>query len=96
MEKKRCPGCNLDWPHSKFHKSSATFDGWQTYCKECKKERQRALYSKNRERAWRRKGEKVPTFSSSKYFSLDGLGKDAKDTQAERELLYKLKELFGT
>ena len=48
---KRCSTCTEVKPASEFHKSSKTSDGLYTYCKSCSRDRTRAWYQNNKDRA---------------------------------------------
>lgn len=55
---KLCPMCKINKPYSEYHKSSATKDGVQGHCKECKKilgKRYEKTRSKEKKREYARK-----------------------------------------
>ncbi|MBO8190400.1 endonuclease VII domain-containing protein [Streptomyces oryzae] len=41
---KRCPQCKEVKPHSAWERNKATSDGWASYCRECRVERNRESY----------------------------------------------------
>lgn len=55
---KRCPQCELVKPHAEWERNKSSSDGWASYCRECRAERNRISYFKRRygltPRSWRR------------------------------------------
>ncbi|MEV5876006.1 endonuclease VII domain-containing protein [Streptomyces sp. NPDC052101] len=45
---KRCPQCGVVKPHSEWERNRATSDGWASYCRACRAERNRASYFKRK------------------------------------------------
>lgn len=41
---KRCPQCSEVKPHSDWERNKSTSDGWASYCRACRAERNRASY----------------------------------------------------
>lgn len=50
---KKCARCNLEKKLKNFHRLKTTWDGWHTYCKDCRKEEQHARQELTR--AYKRK-----------------------------------------
>ena len=48
---KICSGCNISLPIDEFHKDKSRKDGLQTYCKFCKKKKDRNWYQSNKVKA---------------------------------------------
>ncbi|WP_405888419.1 endonuclease VII domain-containing protein [Streptomyces longwoodensis] len=45
---KRCPQCELVKPHAEWERNKSSSDGWASYCRECRAERNRISYFKRR------------------------------------------------
>ncbi|MFE5397081.1 endonuclease VII domain-containing protein [Streptomyces sp. NPDC056568] len=45
---KRCPQCSEIRPHAEWERNKTTSDGWSSYCRECRAERNRASYFKRK------------------------------------------------
>ncbi|WP_309144509.1 endonuclease VII domain-containing protein [Streptomyces sp. BR123] len=45
---KRCPECGEIKPHSEWELNRTSSDGWASYCKECRAQRNRASYFKRK------------------------------------------------
>ncbi|MEU3775019.1 endonuclease VII domain-containing protein [Streptomyces sp. NPDC032472] len=45
---KRCPDCGEIKPHSEWEPNRTSSDGWSSYCKECRAQRNRASYFKRK------------------------------------------------
>ncbi|WP_432036280.1 endonuclease domain-containing protein [Streptomyces cucumeris] len=45
---KRCPQCEEVKPHSAWERSRSSSDGWASYCRGCRAERNRVSYSKRK------------------------------------------------
>ncbi|APU39564.1 recombination endonuclease VII [Streptomyces sp. TN58] len=45
---KRCPDCGEIKPHSEWELNRTSSDGWASYCKECRAQRNRASYFKRK------------------------------------------------
>lgn len=43
---KRCPGCGEVKPHAGWERNKSSSDGWASYCRECRAERNRISYFK--------------------------------------------------
>ncbi|MFP3990208.1 endonuclease VII domain-containing protein [Streptomyces sp. E11-3] len=41
---KRCPQCGVVKPHDQWERNKSSSDGWASYCRECRAERNRASY----------------------------------------------------
>lgn len=46
MKTKRCPKCGRLLPTSEFNKSTAKYDGLQSYCRDCQRKQLRERYTK--------------------------------------------------
>ena len=51
MKTKRCPKCGRVLPTSDFNKSTAKYDGLQSYCRDCQRKGLRELYAKRKNSA---------------------------------------------
>ncbi|MFI6192605.1 endonuclease VII domain-containing protein [Streptomyces sp. NPDC051136] len=45
---KRCPQCSETKPHAEWERNKTTSDGWSSYCRECRAERNRASHFKRK------------------------------------------------
>ncbi|MDX2525049.1 endonuclease VII domain-containing protein [Streptomyces europaeiscabiei] len=45
---KRCPDCGEVKPHTVWERNKASSDGWASYCRECRAERNRVSYFKRK------------------------------------------------
>ncbi|MFI7009559.1 endonuclease VII domain-containing protein [Streptomyces sp. NPDC050145] len=45
---KRCPQCQVVKPHSDWERNRSSSDGWSSYCRECRAERNRISYFKRK------------------------------------------------
>ncbi|MDQ0682730.1 MULTISPECIES: endonuclease VII domain-containing protein [Streptomyces] len=45
---KRCPQCEQAKPHSEWEHNKSSSDGWSSYCRECRAERNRISYFKRK------------------------------------------------
>ncbi|MGR3932637.1 endonuclease VII domain-containing protein [Streptomyces sp. BRA346] len=45
---KRCPQCEEVKPHSEWERNKSSSDGWASYCRECRAERNRVSYFKRK------------------------------------------------
>lgn len=48
MKTKKCSTCTITKPVTEFNKKSSTPDGYERYCKECHRERNRLHYAANK------------------------------------------------
>ena len=46
--RKRCPQCEVVKPHSERERNTSTSDGWASYCRACRAERNRVSYFKRK------------------------------------------------
>ncbi|MFJ6087445.1 endonuclease VII domain-containing protein [Streptomyces sp. NPDC092369] len=45
---KRCPQCEVVKPHAEWERNRSSADGWSSYCRECRAERNRISYFKRK------------------------------------------------
>ncbi|MFJ9710628.1 endonuclease VII domain-containing protein [Streptomyces sp. NPDC101234] len=45
---KRCPQCEVVKPHSEWERNKTSSDGWASYCRACRAERNRVSYFKRK------------------------------------------------
>ena len=64
MKTKRCPKCGRVLPTSDFNKSTAKYDGLQSYCRDCQRTSLRELYRK-RKKSSTEKSEIIATKSNA-------------------------------
>jgi hypothetical protein len=71
MENKKCCTCEKTLPLTEFNKNKRRYDGLQTHCRECQKEKSRKYYAANKPKMVRqimeRKWDRIKTHQEKLY-----------------------------